>query len=58
MSVPRLSLNNVLSDGRSNQMGVTSSALSPCASGFENNTERLIGARLPWGDPGVKAGSL
>lgn len=39
-------------------MGVTSSALSQCASGFENNTERLIGARLPWGDPGVKAVSL
>ena len=49
MSIPWLSLNNVLSDGRSNQMGVTSSAPSPCASGFENNAERLIGARLSWG---------
>lgn len=27
-------------------MGVTSSAPSPCASGFEINAERLIGGRL------------
>lgn len=53
------SLNKVLSDGRSNQMGVTSSALSPGVSGFENNAERLIGARLPWGRvPGAEAVSL